>query len=242
MEHDSDHSRYQSHDEKLRRDFRNIVALCNDSPDGPYHTGRHRQKHQLMAQGKRRHLIPVFLKFLPVLGVGLIRHRKPRILFDLLRVPHGKHDSHRRINDPHGNTEPGSGHDRNPGNPLRYRKTEGILPGGSEADLGRHIRTHHSDHRVIAHGDKHGDQDHNKRNRFLAHSKYRSAQGKKRHQNRNQKNFLPLGQIDHPHDPAFHRPGAQDNPEGAADHKDKGDDSYCRSVLISRRHTLEHEV
>ena len=242
MEHDSDHSRYQSHDEKLGGDLWNIVALGNNAPYGPYHAGRHRQKHQLMAQRKGRHFIPASFKFLPVLSVGFIRHRQRRVLFNLLRVPHSKHDSYGRINNPHGNPKPGTGHDRNPGNSLSHRKAEGILPGGAETDLGRHIGTHNADDRVIAHGDKHGHQDHHKGNRFLAHAENRSAQRKQGHQNRNQKDFLALGQIDHPHDPAFHRPGAQDNPESAADHQDKSDDSYGGPVLISGRHALEHEV
>ena len=242
MEHDSDDSRYQSHNEKLGGDLRNIVALCNDAPNGPYHAGRHRQKHQLMTQRKGRHLVLVPLKFFPILGIGFIRHRQRRILFDLLGVPHGKYDSHYGKHDPHGNPKPGAGHDRDSGNSLGHRKAEGILPGGAETDLGRHIGTHNADDRVIAHGDKHGHQDHHKGNRFLAHAENRSAQRKQGHQNWDQKNFLPLGQIDHPHDPAFHRPGAQDDPESAADHQDKGDDSYGCSVLISGRHALEHEV
>ena len=73
MKDNSDNTGYQTHHKELGGNFRDIEALYHHAPDCPDHGGQNYQKNQLMSQAEIS-LGVVFLKFIPISCVAVIRH------------------------------------------------------------------------------------------------------------------------------------------------------------------------
>ena len=114
MEYYTDNTGNKSHNEELGGDLRNVVALCHNAPNRPYDAGSDRKKNQLMSQSKGRHLVVLLGKLFSVFLIGLVGNGKLRVFLDLYRITHRENDSKAGKEDPHRDTEPCTGHDRDP--------------------------------------------------------------------------------------------------------------------------------
>ena len=100
MEDESDDTGNKAHNKELGCDFRNVVALSHNSPDGPYHAGNDSQQYQLVSKRERKLLFAILCEVLTVLLIRLIGNGNLRVLLYLCCIAHGEHTGQAGKDDP----------------------------------------------------------------------------------------------------------------------------------------------